>query len=188
MQNSQPHTLSFKEFKLDLTRGRLLRKEEEIKLRPKSFETLKHLVENNGRLISKNELIAALWPDTSVTDDSLVQCLIEVRRALGDEGTQILKTVPRRGYIFDVEVQRNGTVQIPGDIERQGGISEKETPGLDLPRDRAKWVRSQTLIVATTLVFATSFSLVGSGEFELAETFGPCRSIDPGSSGCAQGV
>ena len=58
----------------------------EVKLRPKSFEVLKYLVENSGRLVSKDELIAAVWPETSVTDDSLVQCLIEVRRALNNSG------------------------------------------------------------------------------------------------------
>ena len=58
MQRLQHHTLSFNDFTLDLTRGCLLRGDEEIKLRPKSFETLRHLVENSGRLIGKNELIA----------------------------------------------------------------------------------------------------------------------------------
>jgi len=109
MQDLPHETLSFRDFTLDLTRGCLLRGEQEVKLRPKSFETLKHLVENSGRLISKNELIGAVWPETSVTDDSLVQCLIDVRRALGSEGQRIVKTVPRRGYIFDVEVTRNGS-------------------------------------------------------------------------------
>ena len=64
MQRLQHHTLSFSDFTLDLTRGCLLRGDEEVKLRPKSFETLRHLVENSGRLISQNELIAAVWPDT----------------------------------------------------------------------------------------------------------------------------
>src|SRR5258705_13821204 len=101
----QMHFLN--EFTLDLTRGCLLRGTQEIKLRPKPFDTLKYLVENPGRLISKAELITALWPDTAVTDDSLVQCLMEVRRALDDEAQQIIKTVPRRGYIFDLEVTAN---------------------------------------------------------------------------------
>src|SRR3979490_1368017 len=99
-----PHNIrSFDGFMLDLTRGCLLRGTQEIKLRPKPFEALKYLVQNPGRLISKTELIQTIWPDTAVTDDSLVQCLMEVRRALGDEAQQIIKTVPRRGYIFDKE-------------------------------------------------------------------------------------
>ena len=107
MQRLQQPTLSFSNFTLDLTRGCLLRDGEEVKLRPKTFETLRHLVENSGRLISKDEMIAAVWPDTSVTDDSLVQCLIEIRRALGADGQQIVKTVPRRGYIFAAKVTQN---------------------------------------------------------------------------------
>lgn len=107
MERLSPTTFSFNEFTLDLKRGCLFRNGEEIKLRPKSFDTLTHLVANSGRLISKDELFAVVWPDTAVTDDSLVQCLIEVRRALGEEGQRIVKTVPRRGYIFDAQVTRN---------------------------------------------------------------------------------
>ena len=81
MQHFQHQTLSFNDFTLDLARGCLLRGIDEVKLRPKSFEVLKYLVSSAGRLVSKDELIAAVWPDTAVTDDSLVQCLIEVRRA-----------------------------------------------------------------------------------------------------------
>lgn len=79
---------------------------EEIKLRPKVYETLKYLVEHPGRLIGKQELMQAVWPDAFVTDDSLVQCTLELRRALGDRNQQVLKTVPRRGYLFTSEVTR----------------------------------------------------------------------------------
>ena len=96
----------FGQFKLDIARGCLLKRGEEIKLRPKVFEALKYLVENPGRLIGKKELIQAVWPDTFVTDDSLVQCTVELRRALDDQAQQLLKTVPRRGYVFAAEVSR----------------------------------------------------------------------------------
>ena len=81
-----------------------MREGREVKLRPKSFACLKYLVENRGRLVTKEELIQAVWPDSFVTDDSLVQCLIDVRRALGDDSLSYIKTVPRRGYLFDTEV------------------------------------------------------------------------------------
>src|SRR5437660_7942380 len=110
MQRLTHQTRCFDGFTLDLTRGCLLRGAQEIRLRPKPFEALKYLVENSGRLINKSELIQVLWPDTAVTDDSLVQCLMEVRRALGDEAQQIIKTVPRRGYIFDREVRINAAI------------------------------------------------------------------------------
>src|SRR5438094_203243 len=76
MQRLSHQTRCFDGFTLDLTRGCLLRGAQEIKLRPKPFEALKYLLENPGRLINKAELMHVLWPDTAVTDDSLVQCLI----------------------------------------------------------------------------------------------------------------
>jgi TolB-like protein/DNA-binding winged helix-turn-helix (wHTH) protein/Tfp pilus assembly protein PilF len=133
MQKVSHQIYSFDEFTLDLTRGRLLRGQEEIKLRPKSFEALKYLVENNGRLISKDELIHAVWVDTAVTDDSLVKCLKDIRHALGDEAQQIIKTVHGRGYIFDREVRDNGPTQVTTYTEETAGvqviIEEEETNG-----------------------------------------------------------
>ena len=58
----------------------MLKDGQEIKLRPKVYETLKYLVENPGRLIGKKELIEAVWPDAFVTDDSLVQCTVKSLR------------------------------------------------------------------------------------------------------------
>jgi TolB-like protein/DNA-binding winged helix-turn-helix (wHTH) protein len=97
----------FDDFTLDLDRGCLWRAGQEIKLRHKSFEALKYLVEHHGRLVTKAEMIQALWPDVFVTDDSLVQCLIDVRRALGDDEQRYVKTILRRGYRFDAQVSES---------------------------------------------------------------------------------
>ena len=97
----------FDRFTLDVFRGSLFRGREEVKLRPKSFELLRYLVENSGRLVGKEELIGVLWPDTAVTDDSLGQCLKDVRRALDDDSQTLIKTVPRRGYLFASEVTKS---------------------------------------------------------------------------------
>ena len=111
MQEIAYQIYSFNGFTLDIARGNLMRGDEEVRLRPKSYAALKYLVENSGRLISKDELVEAVWPDTAVTDNSLVQCLKEVREALDDRAQQCIKTVPRRGYIFEEKVtaDRNGT-------------------------------------------------------------------------------
>lgn len=107
MQRAAHRTYTFGEFHLDLARASLFRGADEIKLRPKSFDVLKYLTENQGRLVSKDELIESVWNGTAVTDDSLVQCLKDIRRALGDDAQQIIRTVPRRGYIFEKEVRSN---------------------------------------------------------------------------------
>jgi len=74
----------------------------EIPLRPQAFGLLTYLLANSGRLVSKDELMKALWPGVFVTDDSLVQCVRDVRRALNDDAQSVLKTVPRRGYRLTV--------------------------------------------------------------------------------------
>jgi TolB-like protein len=91
---------SFESFTLDLKRGCLRREDREVELRPKSFEVLRYLVENAGRLVSKDELIRAVWPSVIVTDESLTRCVSDARLALGDKGQRIIETVPRRGYLF----------------------------------------------------------------------------------------
>src|SRR5205809_937415 len=115
------HTYSFNDFSIDLDRGCLLRAGQEVKLRPKVFDALCYLVENNKRLVTKAELIGAIWPGSFVTDDSLVQVLVELRRALGDDAQHYIKTVPRRGYVFDAVVisdwavgEANYTEQVEG--------------------------------------------------------------------------
>jgi DNA-binding winged helix-turn-helix (wHTH) protein/TolB-like protein len=140
MQKLSHEIHCFDEFTLDLTRGCLQHGQEEIKLRPKSFDVLKYLVENNGRLITKDELIRAVWVDTAVTDDSLVQCLKDIRHALRDDAQQIIKTVHGRGYIFDTEVRYSGSTQ--AFIEETAGvqviIEDLETNGEGLIRTAAK--------------------------------------------------
>jgi DNA-binding winged helix-turn-helix (wHTH) protein len=104
MHTVSPRTLCFDRFILDLRRCALLCGQEEIRLRPRSFDVLRYLAEHAGRVVSKEELIQAIWPSVSVTDDSLVQCIRDVRKALSDTPHRIIRTVPRRGYLFAAEV------------------------------------------------------------------------------------
>jgi DNA-binding winged helix-turn-helix (wHTH) protein/TolB-like protein/Flp pilus assembly protein TadD len=91
----------FEDYELDRTRGSLLRAGRPVHLRPQAYKALKYLAENSGRLISKEELIDEVWEGRAVTDDSLVQCLRDVRQALGQDGSKYLRTERGRGYIFD---------------------------------------------------------------------------------------
>ena len=72
-----------------------------LPLRPQALAMLLYLAERPGQLVPKQELMEALWPDVVVTEDSLVQCAVSVRRALGTWGDRLLRTVPRRGYRLD---------------------------------------------------------------------------------------
>jgi TolB-like protein/DNA-binding winged helix-turn-helix (wHTH) protein/Tfp pilus assembly protein PilF len=100
MHTAPTTALEFEGFTLDLSRGCLRNAEGEIELRPKSFELLRTLAENPGRLLGKEELLSAVWPNVTVTCEALTHCVSEVRRALNDRERKIIKTVPKRGYLF----------------------------------------------------------------------------------------
>jgi DNA-binding winged helix-turn-helix (wHTH) protein len=91
---------------MDARRECLLQDGALVPLRPQSFQVLSYLVRNHGRLVSKSELMDAIWGRAAVTEDWLVQCLHEVRQALCDTRQTIIRTVPRRGYIFAQEPVR----------------------------------------------------------------------------------
>jgi DNA-binding winged helix-turn-helix (wHTH) protein len=121
---------------------------EEIKLRPKVYEILKYLVEHHGQLIGKQELMKAVWPDSFVTDDSLVQCTLELRRALNDRSQQLLKTVPRRGYLFAAEVIEHATKRdsLPAG-DPIGGSDVREAPSRTISRKRHDLPTSRTSLI-----------------------------------------
>ena len=103
----------FGRFTLDPARGGLLADGgAELPLRPKSFALLRLLVEHAGRLLERDAIMAAVWPNIAVTDESITQCIRDIRRALGDEAQLLIRTVPRRGYLLAAEVVR---------VERDGG-------------------------------------------------------------------
>jgi len=118
-----PCLFTFSSFTLDGGRGVLQREGKEIALRPKSFEVLVFLLKNTGRLVSREELMQAVWPDVIVTDDSLTQCLTEIRKALGDDQRNIVRTIPKRGYLFDIPVEVPGPTA--GDTAKMNSIRER---------------------------------------------------------------
>ena len=75
-----------------------------VVLRPQSLAVLRVLYDNDGKVVTKEQILAAVWPDVAVTDDSLVQCITEIRKAIADTDRTIIKTLAKRGYIFDSEV------------------------------------------------------------------------------------
>jgi TolB-like protein len=93
----------FDHFTLDLVRGGLFAEGgAQLALRPKSFDLLRYMVVNAGRLVDRDELMQAVWPNVFVTEESVGQCVKDIRRALGDPTQRLLRTVQRRGYLLDV--------------------------------------------------------------------------------------
>ncbi|MGD9599400.1 MAG: winged helix-turn-helix domain-containing protein [Steroidobacteraceae bacterium] len=149
---AQIDSLSFGECTLDCARGTLLRNDVEVRLRPQSHAVLRYLAEHAGRLVTRAELFSAVWGHTVVTDDSLTQCLIEIRRALGDPSHELIRTVPKRGYIFELPV-RTTTADEPRAI------------GSAAVRHARKWLWSS---VAVCAVLATAAVVVSDGQLPVA--------------------
>jgi DNA-binding winged helix-turn-helix (wHTH) protein/Tol biopolymer transport system component len=110
VSSAEPHSgdklrqYSFGAFTLDLDAGFLRCRNDEIALRPKSFEVLAYLVERHGRLVSREELMRAVWPDVAVTDEAVTKCIVDIRRAVGDGAQRLIRTVVRRGYMFTAPI------------------------------------------------------------------------------------
>jgi len=113
MSGRDHRSITFGEHVVDLDSGMLYRGEREVPLRPKSFAVLTYLAERPGRLVSKDELLDAVWGDVIVTDGALTQCIIDVRRALGDPG--IIRNVPRRGYLLELPERSEADSGAAGD-------------------------------------------------------------------------
>src|ERR1700756_2381771 len=99
-------TYRFGEFHLDPWRHTLSRADSPIFLTPKAFDLLVYLVQNPNRLLSKEELLQAVWQDTFVEAGNLTQYISHLRKALGDntEDTRLIVTIARKGYQFTANV------------------------------------------------------------------------------------
>jgi DNA-binding winged helix-turn-helix (wHTH) protein/tetratricopeptide (TPR) repeat protein len=107
MSRQVRHLYEFGPFRLDPQKPCLWRNGELVSLTPKAVETLLVLVQQNGRLVEREQLMSAIWPDTFVEDGNLNFNVSVLRKALGTDeaGEQYIQTVPKHGYRFSAEVR-----------------------------------------------------------------------------------
>jgi DNA-binding winged helix-turn-helix (wHTH) protein/TolB-like protein len=98
---------AFGPYRLDTVNCVLQRGVEAVSLSPKAFEVLRILVENSPHLVTKKDLIAAVWPDSCVEEANLTVNVSVLRKVLGKDldGGRFIETVPKRGYRFEAEVR-----------------------------------------------------------------------------------
>src|SRR5260221_10921685 len=96
----------FGQFALDSRKRTLSRADSPVSLTPKAFDVLLFLVQNPNRLVTKDELLEAVWGDTFVEEGNLTQYISHLRKALGDnsEDTRLIVTIARKGYQFTADV------------------------------------------------------------------------------------
>ena len=117
----------FADVLVDVSQACVKRGECEQHLRQQTLQVLLYLLEQHDRLVTKEELLAHIWPGTAVTDDALVQCVSDIRRALGDDPHQprFIKTIPKLGYRFIGLIEESVTAQ-PANIEIEETFIEVE--------------------------------------------------------------
>ena len=97
------------EVKADLETGEIRSTDGTVTvLRPKTAAMLRVLASRQGEVVGKEDLFRQVWPDTFVTEDGIVQCVGEIRRALGTEARAVLRTHPKRGYSLNLSVENPG--------------------------------------------------------------------------------
>src|SRR4029079_6184128 len=140
MDQQDNHSYEFGRFRLKVAERVLLREGELVPLTPKVFDILVTLVEHGGQVVSKDDLMKRVWPNTFVEEGNLTQNISLLRKALGETAgaSQFIETVPRRGYRFVAKTSEpsgNGSgslsvpepvVSIPNTANQSAGI--KRTP------------------------------------------------------------
>jgi DNA-binding winged helix-turn-helix (wHTH) protein/pimeloyl-ACP methyl ester carboxylesterase len=147
-------TYEFGPFRLEVDERRLLRGNEPIPLRGKVFETLCALVESQGRLLTKEELLQSVWPNTAVEENNLNHTVSVLRKALGERATgqTYIETVPRVGYRFVANVSRMlaPAASVDANVESQIGPADRG------PRQEIRFCRAADGV-------RIAYSQVGSG-------------------------
>jgi TolB-like protein/Flp pilus assembly protein TadD len=104
-----------------------------LPLRPKTFDVLVYLVQHPGRLVPKAELIDSVWQNVNVTENSLVQCIKEIRQALGDDTQTSVETVSKRGYLFAPSVVEFDGQELEDRSSGMPGVASGAGHSLPLP-------------------------------------------------------
>jgi len=166
-----PH---FHPFRLDTVNQCLWRRrdsgdEERLLLPPKSYGVLRHLIERAGRLVTQDELLDAVWPDTHIQPEGLKSQILHIRRVLGDhpKRPRFIETLPRRGYRF-IGADGQGAAQKPA---VQGRPASSNLVGRERALGELGDALRRALQSKRQIVFVTGES--GIGKTALADAFQP---------------
>jgi DNA-binding winged helix-turn-helix (wHTH) protein/tetratricopeptide (TPR) repeat protein len=130
LEKQRGQVFRFGGFELDSRRGEFRGPNgEALRLRPKSFAMLRVFAANPGRVVSKQELMEAVWPNVNVGEDSLFQCIRDIRTALGDDQRQMVRAVSGHGYLFDAEVSGEPACVVAEEQAVPAGDAPAETTG-----------------------------------------------------------
>src|SRR6266481_5397700 len=136
-KGSGPAMKVFQPFRLDTVNHCLWRAEERVRLTPRAFDVLRYLVEHAERLVTQDEILEALWPETYVNPEVIKQYIRGIRKALGDdpEKPSYIETFSRRGYQFIAPVSDESAASSPSSGSK--GIVGRKTALVDVFQQQA---------------------------------------------------
>ena len=166
MINKEKHFYQFGPFRIDPNHRLLLRDAKPVPLQPKAFDILVVLLENSEKVVLKDDLLKAVWPDTFVEESNLAQNIFVLRKALGDSvgANRYIITVPGRGYRFAEKVQLVGEDARKAEGEEaaaEEGVSAQEDNLIVESHTRSRLVVEQTAAIATAPAISDQRALAG---------------------------
>ena len=177
------NSYNFEQFVLDPGKRTLSHADSPVSLTPKAFDVLTFLVQNPNRLVTKEELLQAVWGDTFVEEGNLKQYISHLRKALGDnpEDPRLIVTIARKGYQFTANVSvaeaADTRIQAPVQFPTTESSRADTQPVLDLPANailsKAAWPRWKAAVVGASAVL---LAVVGSASWRHFRTTGPGKS------------
>jgi DNA-binding winged helix-turn-helix (wHTH) protein len=183
MEQTSDRVYEFGPFRLNPLRRVLLREGCQVALTGKVFDTLLVFVERRGRVVAKDELMAALWPDTAVEENNLTQHVSMLRKALGEraDGRRYVVTVPGRGYSFVEpvrEVAAEACEERPAARREQAAVAEAAaiTVGASRPPRSALALALCAAVVATAAAAYLWAGRAASSEGQAARAQQPAAS------------
>ena len=149
---------SFQSFRLDAANQCLWRGQGRVPIAPKAFDVLRYLVENPGRLVTQDEVLEKLWPDTYVNPEVFRKYILDIRKILGDrpDKPEFIETVTKRGYRFIAPVIDETAAEPrdwPTPQETEGKITE-EKAGPDTARSELKSASGKRMLLKLAIVAA----------------------------------
>ena len=157
---------SFQSFRLDTANHSLLRGQERVQIPPKAYDVLRYLVENAGRVVTQDELLEAVWPETYVNPEILRKYILDIRKTLGDRPDKpvFIETVTKRGYRFIAPVIEEGSTESL-DLSISGGAKEKVGAEMGASEQQKSFGKRHLRKLVAVAVSAAVAAAATAGEF-----------------------
>lgn len=167
----------FDSFRLDPSERVLFRDGRLVPLTPKAFDTLLLLIENNGHILEKEEMLKKIWPDTFVEEANLAVNVSSLRKALGEQKgkVQYIETIPRRGYRFNAEIKKYTDEMAEDASKANRELSAQKPPPViaEEPFSIEVLKERKTVSIKTTVLPAAESADESTGEREQALAMKP---------------